>query len=254
METKKGAKFYIISIIRYISAIIILICIGIMIYRYFNLKRANEIIDSVSSDVEITNKDINVNGITTNVINADISKLDKQNSDSVGYIKVNGTNINYPVVQGDDNEFYLRHSFDKTYSQSGWIFLDYRNDAENLDKNTIIYGHNMLNKTMFSTLTNLTNSNFFNNTNNNYINLTIKNKPTVWKIFSVYVTNPETYYTNIGFSNKSDYLNFLNTIKTRSMFNFDTNLNENDKILTLSTCANLNTKRLVVHAKLIYQE
>ena len=72
--------------------------------------------------------------------------------------------------------------------------------------------------------------------------------------FYIYVTNPETYYLNTGFSNNEEYNNFLNTIKERSNISFNENVNENDKILTLSTCTNLNTKRLVVHATLVYEE
>ena len=112
----------------------------------------------------------------------------------------------------------------------------------------------MLNKTMFSNLTKMLNKSFFNDSNNLYINLTTECKKTIWKIFSVYVTNPDTYYMTIGFSSPSAHQDFLNTIKNRSMYTFDEQETVKDKILTLSTCTNLNTKRLVVHAKLIYSE
>ena len=253
-KVKKNTAYYVIWTIRLISIIVILVCIGILIYRHLNLKDAEKVIESVNTDIVILDKNVNIDGNEATVVEADISKLDVKNEDSVGYIKVNGTNIAYPVVQSSDNDYYLRHSFDKSYSQAGWIFLDYRNNPLDFDKNTIIYGHNMLNQTMFSTLTKMTNQNFFNNSNNHYINFSTENKSTVWKIFSVYVTNPETYYLNTGFSNNEEYNNFLNTIKERSNISFNENVNENDKILTLSTCTNLNTKRLVVHAKLVYEE
>lgn len=247
-------KVSVIFIIRIISIIVILACIGIIVYRYFNLKEADKVIDSINSDITLNDKNIEVNGATANLIDTDISSLKLKNSDTVGYLKVNGTNINYPVVQGSDNEYYLKHSFDKSYSQAGWIFLDYRNDINKLNKNNIIYGHNMLNGTMFSSLTKMLDKSFFNDDNNTYINLTTENKSTLWKIFSVYVTNPDTYYMSIDFSSINEYSDFLNNLKNKSMYDFKENVTSNDKILTLSTCTNLNTKRLVIHAKLIYIE
>ena len=112
----------------------------------------------------------------------------------------------------------------------------------------------MLNQTMFSPLTKMLNKDFFNNDNNTYINLTTQNKSNIWKIFSVYVTNPNTYYISTDFSSNDEYMKFLNNITSKSIYNFNETINTTDKILTLSTCTNLNTKRLVVHAKLIYQE
>lgn len=251
---KNNKKNNIILLIRIISIIIILICIGIIIYRYFNLKESDKVINSINSEITINDKNVEVNGATANLILTDIPLLKNKNSDTVAYLKVNGTNINYPVVQSNDNEYYLKHSFDKSYNEAGWIFLDYRNNIEKLNKNNIIYGHNMLNSTMFSELTKMIDKNFFYDNNNTYINLTTENKSTLWKIFSVYVTNPDTYYMSIEFSSKSEYEYFLNNLKNKSIHNFNENLNSNDKILTLSTCTNLNTKRLVVHAKLIYEE
>lgn len=250
----KRKKFNIILIIRIISILVILVCIGIIIYRYFNLKEADKIIDSINSDITLNDKNIEVNGSTANLIDTDISSLKLKNSDTIGYLKINGTNINYPVVQSSDNDYYLKHSFDKSYNQAGWIFLDYRNNINKLDKSTIIYGHNMLNGTMFSNLTKMLDKSFFYDNNNTYINLITENKTTIWKIFSVYVTNPDTYYMTIGFSSSNEYSDFLNNIKNKSIYDFEENINSDDKILTLSTCTNLNTKRLVVHAKLIYEQ
>ena len=95
------------------------------------------------------------------LISVNFEDLKAQNKDTVAFIKVNGTNINYPVVQTTDNSFYLNHSFDKNYNSAGWVFLDYRNDINNLNDNTIIYAHSMLNNTMFGSLKNILNNNWF---------------------------------------------------------------------------------------------
>lgn len=254
INNKKNRKFSIVLMIRIISILVIIICIGFIIYRYFNIKESDKIINSINSEITINDKNVEVNGATAKVAKIDLSSLKEKNNDTVAYIKVNGTTINYPVVQSKDNEYYLKHSFDKSYNEAGWIFLDYRNDITTLNKNNIIYGHNMLNHTMFSTLTKMLDKEFFNDDNNKYINLTTENKSTIWKIFSLYVTNPDTYYMSIAFSSKSENETFLNNLKNKSIYDFNEDLNSNDKILTLSTCTNLNTKRLVVHAKLIYEE
>lgn len=86
-----------------------------------------------------------------NMINVNFNDLKKTNPDIVGWIKVNGTNINYPFVQSKDNKYYLTHSFNKSYNSAGWVFLDYRNNNTN-NKNTIIYAHGRTDKTMFGTL------------------------------------------------------------------------------------------------------
>ena len=75
--------------------------------------------------------------IKMNLINVDFNELLSKNKDSVGWIQVNGTNINYPIVQTSDNDYYLTHAFDKSWNSAGWVFMDYRNDSETFDKNTI---------------------------------------------------------------------------------------------------------------------
>ena len=93
-----------------------------------------------------------------NLINVDFQELKSTNNQTVGWIQVNGTNINYPFVQANDNKYYLTHSFDKSHNTSGWVFLDYRNNIQTLDKNTILYAHGRIDKTMFGTLKNILNN------------------------------------------------------------------------------------------------
>ena len=83
------------------------------------------------------------------------------NSDVVGWIQVAGTNINYPIVQSNDNDFYLNHSFDKSINGAGWVFMDYRNNPSSFDKNTIIYAHSRVDGSMFHTLRNVVKESWF---------------------------------------------------------------------------------------------
>lgn len=190
--------------------------------------------------------------INMNMINVDFNGLKKTNPDVVGWLKVNGTNINYPFVQSSDNDYYLTHSFNKSYNGAGWVFLDYRNNGTN-DKNTIICAHGRSNKTMFGTLKNVLNNGWLNNTNNYVIKISTETENSLWQIFSVYRIPTTSDYLQTNFNDETEYQNFLDMIKDRSSHNFDTNVASTDNILTLSTCYN-NSDKIVVHAKLIKKE
>lgn len=190
--------------------------------------------------------------INMNMINVDFNGLKRTNPDVVGWLKVNGTNINYPFVQSSDNDYYLTHSFNKSYNGGGWVFLDYRNNGTN-NKNTIIYAHGRSDKTMFGTLKNVLNNGWLNNTNNYVIKISTETENSLWQIFSVYRIPTTSDYLQTNFNDETEYQNFLDMIKDRSNHNFDTNIASTDNILTLSTCYN-NSDKMVVHAKLIKKE
>lgn len=191
------------------------------------------------------------NKINSNFINVNLNSYLQKNSETVGWIKVNGTNVNYPIVQHSNNDFYLEHDFYKRKTKNGWIFGDYRNNFETFNNNTIIYGHNLINGTMFGSIPKLLNKNWFTNKNNHYIKLSTKNTNTVWQIFSIYKIAPTTDYLQTRFNSTSTYQQFLNTLKNRSEYQFNINVDYTDKIITLSTCDNSGTKRIAIHAKLI---
>ena len=253
--------------------VILLVFIAILLYSLFKIlnwnmdnKKTSDITNKIdeittveevedTSSIELVNEEEDEDNpywyyITFPLINVNINELKGQNSDTVGWINVNNTNINYPFVQTGDNDFYLTHSFDKSYNDAGWIFLDYRNNSNFEDRNNIIYGHSRLDKTMFGSLSKVLNSSWYNNKDNHVIRISLDSVNTLWQIFSVYKIKTETYYITTNFNSDSDYLEFLNTIKDRSLYDFNANLNKDDKILTLSTCYS-DTERTVVHARLI---
>lgn len=188
--------------------------------------------------------------ITYPLINVDFESLLKTNNETVGWINVNNTNINYPFVRGINNTYYLNHSFDKSYNSAGWVFMDYRNNKEMNNKNTILYAHGRIDKTMFGSLYKTQYPAWYQNRSNHIIRISTPNVNMSYQIFSVYKIEEESYYIQTDFTSDSEYLEFLNTIKERSKYDFNVVLNESDKIITLSTCAN-DKERYVVHAKLI---
>lgn len=221
----------------------------------------NDIIKKVANTYEINEKsydneviinenekDIYFDYMKLKFIDVDINKLKTFNPDTIGFIKVMGTNINYPFVQSTDNDYYLNRSYDKTYNNAGWIFLDYRNNEFN-DKNTIIYGHGRINGTMFGSLKDTLKSSWQNNKDNYIIKISTEKENSIWQIFSVYKIATTSDYLQTTFSD-NEFESFINLIKGRSSYNFETNVTNEDKVLTLSTCYNDNDK-MVVHAKLI---
>lgn len=191
--------------------------------------------------------------IKMKLISVNFTELKKINNNIKGWIQVNGTNINYPFVQTDNNEYYLKHTIDDSYNTNGWVFLDYRNNISKLDKNTIIYAHGNINGTMFGSLKNILESGWYNNINNHVIKIATETENTLWQVFSVYHIPTTNDYIQTEFLSNNEFLELTKTLKERSYYSFDTEVTENDKILTLSTCWN-ETEKVVLHAKLIKKE
>lgn len=183
-------------------------------------------------------------------INVNFDELLSKNPDTVGWIKVDGTKVNYPVVQSTDNDYYLNHAFNRNENIAGWIYADYRDDFTDFGKNTIIYGHNMNNKTMFGSVPSMLNNSYLKNSSNYYIKISTPTSNSNWKVFSIYTIEPEVYYLKTMFISEP-FENFITTLKNRSVYDFGIDVNADDKILTLSTCDNTGTKRVAVHAKMI---
>lgn len=263
---------------KWIRVTILIIFIIILIFSTFKLfiwqQDSNktkdieeEIIDNADTEerqaIEENTQNINPPGdkdndywnyIKMDMLSVNFDDLKKKNSDTVGWIKVEGTNINYPVVQTTDNKYYLNHSYDKTSNKAGWVFADYRNDLDNFDKNTVIYAHGRVDTTMFGSLKNILKSSWYNNKNNHIIKFSIPKENTLWQVFSVYTIEAESYYITTKFPSNEYFKEFVTTLKNRSKIEFSAIPNENDKILTLSTCKDSKGNRVVMHAKLIKLE
>lgn len=231
--------------------IILFIISAMEMYRWFiDNKKNREIQEEMSSFVSTENvKDYN-DQIQETIITVDFDNLKEKNPDTVAWIKLNNTNIEYPIVKTTNNSYYLNHSFDKSYNLAGWIFSDYKNKFDDTDKNIVIYGHNMKDGSMFGNLKNVLKEEWYNNDDNRNITFITENGYYKYRIFSIYEIENEEYYIKTEFKN-NEFKSFINTIKRRSNKDLKEEVNENDQILTLSTCASNNKYRLVIHAKQI---
>lgn len=225
----------------------IMIFSGIKIIMWFKENGENKtIIENIRHDIYI---DENKNGIDK--YNVDFNSLKQKNSDTVAWLKVNGTDIEFPVVKTTNNDYYMTHSFDKSYNSAGWVFADYKNKLDGKDQNTVIYAHNRRDGSMFATLKNVLNKEWYSNKENLTISLIKEKEKSQYQVFSVYKIEKEDYYITTSFATTKEFQEFVDTIKGRSIKDFDIEVNTNDNILTLSTCDDDNNYRIVLHAKKI---
>lgn len=223
------------SIINIVLTLIIVICAYKIIHQLKEYNDADKVYNLIREEKE------------------ESDNLFEKNIDYRGWIKIDNTNINYPILQGQDNEEYLYKDINNEYIVSGSIFMNYLNNGFD-DQNTVLFGYNMKNGTMFANLKKYKEEDFFYN--NNDIEIELSNGQYLkYKVFSVYITDINDNYTKTSFEDKDEYKEFLERIKNKSIYKSDISVNENDKIITLSTCSyEFDDARLVVTGKLIDKE
>ena len=245
-KTKHSIKNFLTTLLLYIF-IIIMVISGTKIIEWINdNKKSKDIIGEIQSSI-IINQDIN----SIEKYNIDFQNLKKINSDTCAWIKVKGTDIEYPVVITTNNDYYMTHSFDKSENGAGWVFVDYRNKANGLERNMVVYGHNRRDGSMFGTLKNILTEEWQNNPENFVIPFITENEKFEYQVFSVYRVEKEDYYITTDFTSDNEFQNFIDTVKTRSEKDFKIDVTTDDNILTLSTCADDNRYRVVLHGKKI---
>lgn len=210
-----------------------------------NEKITNEINDVIEVEEEIVDENTS--------LTVDLEKLKEKNNETVAFIKVNGTKIEYSVVKHNDNFYYLTHSFDKSYNKYGWIYANYENKFDGKDKNITLFGHNMKNGSMFGTLKNILTEDWQTNEENQKILFITEEGKFIYQVFSTYKIYKEEYFATANFKNDEEFLNFIYKIKKRSNKDYNVDVTEDDQILTLSTCYSNNNYRVVLHAKKMYQ-
>lgn len=271
-EKEQDSKFKTFLNDALLICLVLFIFSGSRLIKYNLDKKANDkIIEKISKSItidesvkDITYEDVrnmqkakeenadglqDTEGITIkSKYSIDFETLKEQNSDTVGFLKVKGTDIEFVVVQTVDNNYYLKHNFDKNNNKAGWVFADYRNDIDGTDKNIVIYGHNMLNGTMFSSLSNCLEREWQEEINNRFITFITPDETAIYEVFAVYQIEDDDYYTQTKFT-ESSFREYIKTALSKSEYDFDTIVNEDDQLLTLVTCGRSNSNRVIVQAK-----
>ena len=235
------------KLINIILVAIIIVCLSIIGYKYYNYNKD----DKLNSEIQDLQPVINEASDSDNnfseendgqdqskdgdyVNSANEEELKSINSDYKMWIQIENTNINYPVVQGSDNDYYLKHNFRKESNISGTVFVESANDIDN-DKNIILYGHNMRNGTMFNNITNYKEESFFNE--DNKINIIMNNTLYEYEVFSVYVKNVSEVNLAIGFANEDEFINYAYNEADESLYKKDVDFSAEDNLITLVTCS-----------------
>jgi len=245
---KKRKKIDILTFFIFMFIIGIIISVIYISKWFVDNKKNQELEKEISTAVTIVD---NENGEDVRY-NIDFEKLKNINNDVVGWLKVKGTNIEYAVVKSNNNSYYLNHNFEKEYNSAGWIFTDYNNKLDGTDKNIIIYGHNRKDNSMFGSLKNILTEEWYSNNDNLTIDFITENEQHKYQMFSVYKIENEDYYIDTEFKD-NEFENFIKTLKNRSIKDFNVEISSEDSILTLSTCADNNKYRVVLHAKKILE-
>lgn len=226
----------------------------INIYHYLNEykvaeKKYEQLSTIYEQQTEINKKDMPTHHVATEDVESELFAI---NEDYVGWITVEGTDVNYPVVLGNDNDYYLDRNFYKEADKVGAIFMDYRHSRDTLGKNTIIYGHNMRDNSMFSSLVNILNdpSNI-----GKTINLEFQGNVYEWEVVTAYKTR-NTNWMQVEFTDDNDYMNYLKELNIESEKSpIEEKKISEDKIITLATCTtHIRDERIVVQGKLIKEE
>lgn len=249
-KEKKGSKI----LDKLISLVILIVCTIGLVYSgkqllnwLKNNVKSNDVINQVNDIAGVT--DIEEDAAPGAEFGINFEALIAYNPDVVGWIRIPGTGVNYSLVQAEDNSKYLRHSIDLTWNEFGWPFLDYKNAPDFTDKNTVLYGHNIVSGLMFADVTNI-----YNGSLGTDVEIDIYRSDyrlLKYKVFSAYVYDPENYYLTTHFANDEQYSTYLNTMISRSVWNFNQDVSVDDTIITLSTCTSDAKRRIVVHAKLV---
>ncbi|GAB3804476.1 class B sortase [Virgibacillus kimchii] len=245
-----------------LSVILTVVSLGVFIYAsqglitaaldYYENRQVMGDIQETFYDVEMNENEYTGDSQT---IRSGFETLLKENEDLVGWITMEGTQIDYPIVQAEDNVEYLTRNFYKDENRAGSIFMDFRNDIESTGQNTILYGHRMKDGSMFEQLSKYQDKAFFKDHQTFQFDTLYESYEA--EIFAVYATTTDFDYIQADFANDEEYEQLLDRIQDESMYETDVELNAKDQIITLSTCdyeLDENKGRLVVQAKLVSKD
>lgn len=220
--------------------------------------------DTKEADANLSEEDnssnISESSLKSGRILPEFTEVYEKNSDFIGWLTIADTIIDYPVMQGDDNKYYLDHDFYGEETKHGSLFLDYKNDVLSPNSNLIIYGHNMKDGTMFSALRKYKDQSFYED--HKVISFHTIYEKAQYEIVSVflskvYLKDEDTfkYYQFIQASNQEEFNEFYKNIKELSLYDTGNEAQYGDTFLTLSTC-DYTTKdgRLAVVAKKLKDE
>ena len=235
-KTKEKIKYICI----YFFLILLIFLSVIYIIKFFSLKKEVAEESNLLNTIEVDENKITKEE-TERMIK--VKNLQEENPDIVGWLEIENTSINYPVLQGTDNEYYMTHNYKKEKSKNGSIFLNKDYDWSIPSSNLLIYGHNMQNGLMFQELLKYADKKFYED--HPIINFTTEKEEAEYEIISVFKSrvyyksekNVFRYYYFVNAKTEDEYNEFVENAKKASLYNIDATAQYNDQLITLSTCS-----------------
>ena len=242
-EEKK--KFGISKIILLIIFILMFIFASVNLIRWviYNNK-SKAVIAEVLETTVVNDFDVEKNEEEKPQNPIEFDSLKEINSDAVAWIRIKDTSVNYPILKTDNNDYYLHKDIYKEYSTCGWIFMDYKNNSEFIDKNTVIYGHNIKSGIMFADLMKVKNNKLGKDI---IIEIYTPKEKLEYKVFSSYVIEPEDYAIKSNIVTEDAMESYIKTMLDRSTILYNIVPSKLDRVITLSTCDNSGDNRVLIH-------
>ena len=239
-KEKHSKKTNKVTKIIFIFFIIIFVCgIGYLTYYLYDRNKNNKDNKEILNDIEIDESKI-IENKTERMLQ--LEELQKENKEIIGWLEIEGTNINYPVLQASDNDYYLTHNYKKEKASTGSLFLDKDFDLINGSSNYLIYGHRNKSGLMFEDLMKYTKEDFYKE--HTKIKFTTNKEDCIYEILSVFYSrvyykseqNVFRYYYFVNANNEQEYNDFVNNAKKVSLYDTGVTAKYGDQLLTLSTC------------------
>lgn len=244
-----------------LEVIFVIIFISIIGYYIYNLYLTNKN-KSIYEEIDISDIAVDENISSEEIakeqsINTKkVIKLKESNKDVVGWIQIQDTIIDYPILQGEDNEYYLTHNYKKEKTKYGSIYLKKECDIKNNNSNLIIYGHNMKDKQMFNQLLNYKDENYYNE--HKKIKIATEQEETEYEIVAVFKSRifyqdekgVFKYYDHTKFDSEEEYNDFIENCKKQELYNTGIAAEYGEQLITLVTCEySQENGRIVIVAK-----
>ena len=250
---KSNNKFK--KIVLLLLIIIFIFCIGYICFYFYSTNKNKKDNTDILNEIEIDTTQVTEEK-TEKMLK--LEELQKENNEIIGWLEIEDTNINYPVLQTNDNEFYLTHNYKKEKATGGSLFLDKDFDLVNGSSNYLIYGHRNKQGLMFEDLMKYTKEDFYKE--HTKIKFTTNKEDSIYEIMAIFYSrvyykseqNVFRYYYFVNANSEQEYNDFVNNSKKVSIYDTGVNANYGDQLLTLSTCEySKEDGRFVVVAKKI---
>ena len=222
-----------------LMVIIFIFGISYIIYYFYNSNKEKQVNESILNNINIDTTQITE---TKTERMLQIEELQKENQEIIGWLEIEGTNINYPICQAKDNDFYLTHNYKKEKASTGSLFLDKDFDMVNGSTNYLIYGHRNKQGLMFEDLMKYAKEDFYKE--HTKIRFTTNADDSIYEIISVFYSrvyyksekNVFRYYYFVNAENEQEYNDFVNNAKKASIYDTTVTAEYGEQLLTLSTC------------------